>query len=135
MPRRKVDNQFPRLSSTNFGKRLHEIRTSKNISIKTLAERIGVMETYIPQLERGMKSPSFDTLIYIANALEVTTDELLCDYIRAEKEVVATGLQKKLENLTKAQQQHIEEIINLEIHYMMRGEVFHDSDIYSLDRG
>lgn len=121
MPRRKIDDQFPRLSGNNFGKRLREIRTSKNISINTLSKRIGVMETYIPQLERGTKIPSFDTLIYIANALNVTTDELLCDYINAEKEVVATGLQKKLEKLTKQQQQHIEGIICLEIDYMLKG--------------
>ena len=118
--RRKFDDQFPRLSGNSFGKRLREIRTSKNISIKTLAEKIGVMETYIPQLERGMKTPSFDTLIYIANALNVTADELLCDYINAEKDVVATALQKKLERLTKQQQQHIEEIISMEIDYMTR---------------
>ena len=121
MSRRKFDDQFPRLSGNSFGKRLREIRTSKNISIKTLAEKIGVMETYIPQLERGMKTPSFDTLIYIANALNVTADELLCDYINAEKDVVATALQKKLERLTKQQQQHIEEIISMEIDYMTRG--------------
>lgn len=120
MPRRKIDSQFPRLPGEYFGKRLREIRTSQDVTMKSLAEQVGVMESYIPQLERGEKTPSFDTLIYIANALHVTTDQLLCDYVHAEKYVVATELQKKIENLTKTQQRHIEDIVSLEIDYMQR---------------
>lgn len=65
MPRRKMDDQFPRLSGKQFGKRLRQIRVSKNIPSAVVAVKIGVEETYIPQLERGEKLPSFDTLIYL----------------------------------------------------------------------
>lgn len=88
MPRKRIDDQFPRLSGEQFGKRLKQIRLNKNISVATAAEKIGVEETYIPQLERGAKLPSFDTLIYLANALGVTPDELLCDYVDSEKTTV-----------------------------------------------
>ena len=118
MPRRKIDDQFPRLSGKHFGNRLRQIRVRKNMSISTLAERIGVLETYIPQLERGEKLPSFDTLVYIANALEVTTDDLLCDYIDADKTTIPTRMSQKLEGLNKTQQRHVEDMIDKIIAYM-----------------
>lgn len=119
MPRRRMDDQFPRLSGEQFGKRLRQIRVSKNIPASTVAVKIGVEETYIPQLERGAKLPSFDTLVYIANTLGVTTDELLCDYIEAEKETVPTIIHQKMAKLNPEQRRHIEEIIDMEIKYML----------------
>ena len=119
MPRKRMDDQFPRLSGKQFGKRLRQIRTTKNIPSSIVALKIGVEETYIPQLERGEKLPSFDTLVYLANALEVTVDELLCDYIKAEKTIVPNYIGRKMENLTPKQRHHIEEMIDLMISYML----------------
>lgn len=122
MPRRKMDDQFPRLSGEQFGKRLKQIRLSKNISTANIAEKIGVKETYIPQLERGAKLPSFDTLIYLTNALGVTPDELLCDYVDAEKTIVTNNITKKMERLNPKQRRHIEEMVDRMIAYMLDGE-------------
>ena len=119
MPRRKMDDQFPRLSGEQFGKRLRQIRVSKNIPAAIVAVKIGVEDTYIPQLERGAKLPSFDTLIYLANALGVTPDELLCDYVDAEKTTVANNIAKKMEKLNPKQRQHIEEMVDHMIAYML----------------
>ena len=119
MPRRKFDDQIPRLSGKQFGKRLRQIRTSKRITIETVAEKIGVLETYIPQLERGEKLPSFDTLIDLANTLGVTVDELVCDYIEADKITVPNNISKKMEQLTPKQRKHIEEMVDKMIEYML----------------
>lgn len=119
MPRRKIDDQFPRVTGKQFGKRLRQIRVSKNISIGTLAERVGVLDTYIPQLERGEKLPSFDTLICLANALGVTTDDLVCDYIDADKTTVPNNISKKMEKLNTKQRRHAEEMIDKMVEYML----------------
>lgn len=39
MPRKRIDDQFPRLSGEQFGKRLKQIRLNKNISVATAAEK------------------------------------------------------------------------------------------------
>ena len=122
MPRRKMDDQFPRLSGEQFGKRLRQIRVNKNIPIATIAAKIGVEETYIPQLERGAKRPSFDTLIYLANALGVTPDELLCDYVEAETATVPNNIAKKMEKLNPKQRRHVEEMVDCMIAYMLEGK-------------
>lgn len=119
MPRRKFDDQIPRLSGKQFGKRLRQIRTSKKITIETVAEKIGVLETYIPQLERGEKLPSFDTLIYLANTLGVTVDELVCDYVEADKVTVPNHISQKMEQLSPKQRKHIEEVVDKMIEYML----------------
>ncbi len=121
MPRRKMEEKFPKLSGKHFGKRLREIRTRKNISIKALAEAIGVLETYIPQLERGEKLPSFETLVYIANTLGVTTDMLLCDYIDADATTIPSNIYDKLNRVDKKTQRHLEELIDMEILFMTKG--------------
>ncbi len=118
MSRRKTDYQESKVSGEFLGKRLREIRKSKNISTKTLAAKVGVLDSYIPQLERGSKVPSFDTLICIVNALGVTADELLCDYIDIDKEIIPSNITKKMSVLTHDQQRHIEDLIDMEIKYM-----------------
>lgn len=118
MSRRKTDYQESKVSGEFLGKRLREIRKSKNISTKTLADKVGVLDSYIPQLERGSKVPSFDTLICIVNALGVTADELLCDYIDIDREIIPSNITKKMSVLTHDQQRHIEDLIDMEIKYM-----------------
>lgn len=118
MSRRKTDYQESKVSGEFLGKRLREIRKCKNISTKTLAAKVGVLDSYIPQLERGSKVPSFDTLICIVNALGVTADELLCDYIDIDKEIIPSNITKKMSVLTHDQQRHIEDLIDMEIKYM-----------------
>lgn len=118
MSRRKTDYQESKVSGEFLGKRLREIRKSKNISTKTLAAKVGVLDSYIPQLERGSKVPSFDTLICIVNALGVTADELLCDYIYIDREIIPSNITKKMSVLTHDQQRHIEDLIDMEIKYM-----------------
>ena len=53
------------------GKRIREIRKSKNISIVELAKMVGVSKSLISQVERGDIFPSLSTLEKIAAALEV----------------------------------------------------------------
>lgn len=53
------------------GKRIREVRKSKNISIVELAKMVGVSKSLISQVERGDVFPSLSTLEKIAVALEV----------------------------------------------------------------
>lgn len=57
------------------GKRIREIRKSKNISIVELAKTVGVSKSLISQVERGDIFSSLSTLEKIAAALEVDITE------------------------------------------------------------
>lgn len=59
------------------GKRIRYYRNKNRITMKQLAERIGVSEQAIGNYERGDRTPSTQILIKIANALGVDTIDLL----------------------------------------------------------
>lgn len=62
-----------------LGNRIRSIRKQRNMSQETLAEMAFVCTTHISHIETGNTIPSLTTLVHIANALEVSADELLCD--------------------------------------------------------
>ena len=57
--------------------KLREIRKQKGISQGRLSELSHVDRVSISRYETGRKKPGVDNLKRLANALEVTTDELL----------------------------------------------------------
>ena len=63
--------------SNPLGENITRIRKSKNISQGELAEKIGVDRSSISHYESGSKSPSITNLEKIAEALNVSIDELL----------------------------------------------------------
>lgn len=53
----------------NIGKNIKLIRTSKNISQKELAEKIGVTPNYLSMIENEAKKPSLSLIEKLAQAL------------------------------------------------------------------
>jgi transcriptional regulator with XRE-family HTH domain len=69
----------PRRSSDHppIGDRLRATRQERGLSLRELAERLGVSPSLISQVETGRARPSVSTLYAIANELNVSLDELL----------------------------------------------------------
>ena len=57
--------------------KLREIRKQKGLSQEQLAELSHVHRVSISMFENGKKNPNVDSLKRLANALDVSTDELL----------------------------------------------------------
>ena len=60
-----------------FKQRLKIARENRNLSQEGLAQRSGLQPSAISHFETGSRSPSFDNLKKLADALEVSTDFLL----------------------------------------------------------
>jgi len=61
-----------------FGRTLRELRRSKGVSQRELAEKVGVDFSYISKIENDrLPPPAADTIVKICNALEVPPDKLL----------------------------------------------------------
>jgi transcriptional regulator with XRE-family HTH domain len=60
-----------------MGERLREARRARNLSLRVLADRLGVSPSLISQIETGRANPSVSTLYAIAAELDVSLDELL----------------------------------------------------------
>ena len=62
---------------TIFSKRLIAARKSRRLSQSELGRRTRLKQCAISHFETGRRSPSFDNLKRLADALEVTTDYLI----------------------------------------------------------
>jgi transcriptional regulator with XRE-family HTH domain/mannose-6-phosphate isomerase-like protein (cupin superfamily) len=59
------------------GERLRARRRERHLSLRDLAERLGVSPSLISQIERGRAKPSVSTLYALVAELDVSLDELL----------------------------------------------------------
>ncbi|MBR0425665.1 MAG: helix-turn-helix transcriptional regulator [Clostridia bacterium] len=66
------------------GKKIRAIRTRNGLSQLQLSEMIDVSPPYISSIENGVKNASIETLVKIANSLQVSLDELLDDNLDDE---------------------------------------------------
>ncbi len=60
-----------------LGSQIRKQRKLKKYTLEQLAEKLEVSTTFIGQIERGKGVPSLETLVKIANALEISVDGLL----------------------------------------------------------
>ncbi len=56
---------------------LQEVRKNKKVSQQELADMLNISRQAISKYERGVKTPSLERAVEIAQALEVTLDELI----------------------------------------------------------
>src|SRR5215831_12177713 len=64
----------------DIGEFIKDLRRNARISLRELADRAGVSNPYLSQIERGLRKPSAEVLAQIANALRVSTPLM---YLRA----------------------------------------------------
>jgi transcriptional regulator with XRE-family HTH domain len=62
--------------ATSIGETLQEHRRAARLTLRQLAERAGVSNPYLSQIERGLRRPSADVLARLAAALEISSDAL-----------------------------------------------------------
>jgi len=65
-----------------IGQRIKAYRQRMNISQMTLSEIVRKSPTYISHIENGNKVMSLETLVDLCNALGVSADNILFDFIK-----------------------------------------------------
>ncbi len=63
-------------SRVDVGERLRAIRTLRRVTLKTVADRAGLSESFLSQVERGRANASVASLKRIAGALGVNVADL-----------------------------------------------------------
>lgn len=62
-----------------IGKRIKVARIRMEITQEQLADKVSVSPTHLSNIETGSTRVSLTTIVKVANALNVTVDDLLCD--------------------------------------------------------
>jgi transcriptional regulator with XRE-family HTH domain len=81
-PRRRSTPRSPEHAA--LGEAVRRLRTGAEMSQEQLAERASTDLTQVGGIERGVRNPSYTTLVRLAAALEVSVGELatLADQLR-----------------------------------------------------
>jgi len=82
-----------------FGEKLRTVRQRKGLTLKDVAGRAGVSESLVSQIERDKVSPAIDTLLKLAEVLEIDLDYLFRDLKRERAvKVVRSGERRTIEH-------------------------------------
>jgi transcriptional regulator with XRE-family HTH domain len=60
----------------SLGQRIHELRDKAGLSLRKLADQIGISSPFLSDIELGRRFPSEEILAKLAKALDVSPDEL-----------------------------------------------------------
>ncbi|MDR3123762.1 MAG: helix-turn-helix domain-containing protein, partial [Treponema sp.] len=55
----------------NFGGKIRAVRERRSLTLREVAEKAGVSESLVSQIERNRVSPAIDTLLALADALDL----------------------------------------------------------------
>ena len=58
-----------------IGSRIQEIRNKKGITLDQLSEKVGISSKYLSSIERGKENPTLNTILKLAQSLDVMPDE------------------------------------------------------------
>ena len=83
------------INYNQLGMRIKRHRLKAHLTQEQLAEKIDVATSTIAHAENGTSKPSLPLLLKIANALNVTLDQLVCDSLP----VIDTYIEKDIADL------------------------------------
>ncbi|MGI5173628.1 helix-turn-helix transcriptional regulator [Treponema sp. OMZ 840] len=81
-----------------FGEKLRKVRERKGYTLKVVASQAGVSESLVSQIERNKVSPAIDTLLALADVLDVNI-EFLFDEFRHKRpvKIIRSGERRTVE--------------------------------------
>lgn len=88
----------------DLGKKLFELRKSKNLSQEDVADKLNVTRQTVSKWETNQSTPDFDKIVPLCDLYGISTDDLLKDKVKKEKEKDELESKKNIyENMTKNQ--------------------------------
>lgn len=86
----------------DLGKKLFELRKSKNLSQEDVADKLNVTRQTVSKWETNQSTPDFDKIVPLCDLYGISTDELLKDEVKKEQEEDKVEIKKNIyENMTK----------------------------------
>jgi transcriptional regulator with XRE-family HTH domain len=65
-----------------FGEKIRTIRERRSLTLREVADQAGVSESLVSQIERNRVAPAIDTLLALADVLDLDLEYLFADYKR-----------------------------------------------------
>ncbi|HAN10068.1 MAG TPA: XRE family transcriptional regulator [Clostridiales bacterium] len=101
------------LNYIELGKNIQKYRLEKKVTQAQLAEAINVSTVFISHIETSSTKPSLETIVNIANELNVTVDELLKDSLLQSSKIKITNINNLLSSISDDKLELAEKIIKV----------------------
>ena len=90
-----------------IGRCIKAAREKKQLTQEQLAELVDLSAMHVSVIERGVKLPKLETLINIANVLDVSADVLLQDVINNRAEIFSSEVSTLMNKLPQEDQRRV----------------------------
>ena len=90
-----------------IGRRIKAAREKRQLTQEQLAELVDLSTMHVSVIERGVKLPKLETLINIANVLDVSADVLLQDVINNRAEIFSSEVSTLMNKLPQEDQRRV----------------------------
>lgn len=82
-----------------LGKRIKELRKTKNLKQEALAEKLNIEPRQLSKLETGRHYPSFETTLKLLEVFNIKFEELMNFGHLQEKKIILEEIKEKICNL------------------------------------
>ncbi len=96
-----------------LGRRIRTTRELRSMSQEELAARVGINNSFLSQLERGLKAPSLKTLFRIAEELEVQPGHLFAAEEEATRVLVDQEVARLLGEVSPRARKKLVELLRV----------------------
>lgn len=100
------------MDSKTLGQRIREARIKKHHTQQQLAEKAGIGQMYLGEIERGTKMPSLKSFIKIIETLDISADFVLRDELSSGEHYIYDELTQKMKGLSPKQRKAVSEILD-----------------------
>ena len=97
----------------SIGRNIKEFRIKKGLTQVKLGEKSGVEPSNISHIERGATKVSLPTLVSIANALEVSLDEIVYESLTKNEHIIVNIINELLADCSASELLDIRKIIKV----------------------
>lgn len=98
---------------TQLGQRIKKYRIKTHLTQEQLSDKIDVATSTIAHAESGTSKPSLPLLIKLANALNVSLDQLICDSLPVAETYIEKDIADLLSDCSLSEKQIIKDIITV----------------------
>lgn len=96
-----------------IGVRIKAARARKGVTQGYIAKLIGLSTPHISNIETGNTKLGLPTIIHLANVLDVSVDELLCDNIQRSEKIFNNELAELLDGCNAKELKFITDLIKV----------------------
>lgn len=96
-----------------IGSRIRQYRKRANLTQEKLSEKIGITPKHLSKLEAGRHNPHFDTIILLAQELDVPIDAFLEDIENNQINTFLQVMKEDISSMSKSQLKMLKRYIEL----------------------